>query len=145
VLLFRSLYVAVSSCFPFSSDCPKAFRLDTWASKRPSFPLSVRKPTKRLERLNICRVLPIRCPCRIYWCFEVQTFGEFSTPSSPLWRILSTLSSPGVVNSTSHQRNKTVVQSSRPDGRFFTEYSVLGLSTRHRLAHPLTSTRLGTR
>jgi len=46
----------------------------------------------------ICRILPIQCLCRICWCSEVRTLGEFSTPSSPLWRILGTLSIPGVAN-----------------------------------------------
>jgi len=55
----------------------------------------------------ICRVLPIQCLCRICWCFEVGTLGEFSTPCSPLWRILGTLSGLGIVN-PSQQQDKTV-------------------------------------
>ena len=77
------LYLIISPYFPFSGDYQKASRLDTWISKRPSFRLSVRKQTESLEclyagpcRLNVCRIC---------WCFEVRTLGEFSTPSSPLW------------------------------------------------------------
>jgi len=100
------LYTVVLSCPPFSIDYPKAFRLDTRISKWPSFPPS-REKTNEKTRMLICRVSLIQCLCRIYWCFEVRTLGKFSTPSSPLWRILGTLSGPGIVNPP-QQPNKTV-------------------------------------
>jgi len=65
------------------------------------------RENRREDLDTICRVSPIQCLCRICWRFGVQTSGDFSTPSSPLRRILGTLSSPGIVNPP-HQRNKTV-------------------------------------
>ena len=73
--------------------------------------------------MPICRVLPVQCLCQIR--FEVRTLGEFSTPSSPPWRILGTLSSPGIVN-VPHQRNKTVAHV--PIDRF-------SQNTAHRVQH----------
>ena len=51
-------HAVVLSCFPFSSDYPKAFRLDTRVSKRPSFPPSREKKVECLYprscQFNVC-------------------------------------------------------------------------------------------
>jgi len=135
------IYVAVLSCLPFSSDYPKAFRLDTWASKRPPFRLSVRKPTKRLEHLhagscqfNACAKFAGVSKCEL-WESSLRLLphcGEFSV----------LFSSPGVVNPP-QEPNKAVAHA--PTDSLSQNAAYWGPAPWQRLVRPLAPSRLGTR